>query len=245
MKPNPEPFPFADYVRARENLERALGEDEDTYLLLTGETGTGKTALVRDLSIAIDRHRYRSLYFSHARALGASGLVRVLARTLRVAPGRSHAETVHALAAQLRDEPVPLWLSFDEAHDLPEETLTEVRTLAESDLGNHSRLRVLFSGLPPLRERLGAIAPLWRRILVREEIASMTRDELPPFLDHHFGKPTRVRFSEESLEILFERARAVPGLILPAARALLRTAPAKGALAPTFVEDALERWELP
>jgi type II secretory pathway predicted ATPase ExeA len=245
MKPNTEPYPFADYVRAREGLERALGESENTYLLLTGESGTGKTALVRDLQVAIDRHRHRSLYFSHARALGASGLVRVLARTLRVATGRSHAETVHALAAQLRDEPLPLWLSLDEAHELPEETLTEVRTLAESDLGHQNRLRVLFCGLPPLRERLGGIPPLWRRILVREEIASMIRDELPPFLVHHFGKPTRDRFSDESLAILFERARGIPGLLLPAARTLLRTAPPKGALAPTFVEDALERWELP
>ncbi|MFQ5426165.1 MAG: AAA family ATPase, partial [Gaiellales bacterium] len=160
MKPNHEPYPFADYVRARKSLERALREGEDTYLLLTGESGTGKTALVRDLSAAIDRHHYRAQYFSHARALGASGLVRVLARTLRVPTGRSHAETVHALAAQLREEPVPLWLSLDEAHELPEETLTEVRTLAESDLGNSRRLRVLFSGLPPLRERREDIPPL-------------------------------------------------------------------------------------
>jgi type II secretory pathway predicted ATPase ExeA len=245
MKPNTEAFPFADYLRARESLERAVRERNDTYLLLTGESGTGKTALLRDLQTAIDRHRYRSLYFSHARALAASGLVRVLARTLRVPTGRSHAETVYALTAQLRDEPLPIWLSFDEAHELPEETLTEVRTLAESDLGHESRLRVLFSGLPPLRERLGAIAPLWRRILVREEIASMTREELPPFLVHHFGKPTRERFSDESLGVLFERARGIPGLILPATRTLLRTAPPKGVLTATFVEDAIERWELP
>lgn len=245
MKPNPDPFPFADYVRALQSLERAVRDGEDTYLLLTGETGTGKTALMRALSATLDHHRYRPIYFSHARELRPSGLVRVLARTLRVSPGRSHAETVHALAAQLRDEPLPLWLLLDEAHELPAETLTEVRTLAESDLGQTSRLRVLLCGLPPLRERLQAIPPLWRRILVREEIASLTRDELPPFLIHHFGKPTRDRFSDETLALLFERGRAVPGLLLPAVRALLRTAPPKGPFQPPFVEDALDRWELP
>ena len=127
MKPNPQPFPFADYVRARQTLERALRAGDDRYLLLTGDTGSGKTALVAELLHTLDRHRLRPLYFSHARQLGPSGFVRVLARALRVAPGRSHAETMHALTAQLREEPVELWLSFDEAHDLPPETLREVR----------------------------------------------------------------------------------------------------------------------
>jgi len=244
MKPNPQPFPFADYIRTRQTLERALKDGADRYLLLTGDSGSGKTALVAELLASVDRHRLRPLYFSHARQLGPSGLIRVLARTLRVAPGRSHAETMHALTAQVREEPVDLWLSFDEAHDLPPETLGEVRALAEADLGRESRLHLLFVGLPPLREHLQAIPPLWRRLTVREEITSLTRDELPPFLAHHFGKPTAERFHDDALRLLFERGRGTPGLLGPAARTVLRTAPPKGAILAPFVEHVLDRWEL-
>ncbi|MFQ5601158.1 MAG: AAA family ATPase [Candidatus Krumholzibacteriia bacterium] len=240
-----QPFPFADYCRARKALELALRDADDTYLLLTGETGSGKTALLQELTATLDRYRYRPLYFSHARQLGPTGLVRVLARAVRVPTGRSHAETVHALVAHLHDEPLQLWIGFDEAHELPAETLAEVRALAECDLGSPSRLRILFCGLPALRERLQAMPSIWRRIVVREEITSLTRDELAPFLVHHFGKATRQRFGDDALAILFERGRALPGYILPAARAVLRAAPRQGTVQPTFVEDVLDRWDLP
>jgi type II secretory pathway predicted ATPase ExeA len=242
---NTEPFPFADYVRAQKHLEEALEHGDDTYLLLTGDTGTGKTALLRGLTQKLDRYRYRPIYFSHARQLGATGFVRVIARSLRLSPCRSHPETVQVLVAHLHEEPAEIWVWFDEAHELPEETLAEARTLAESDLGGHSRLHVLFTGLTVLRERLQAMAPLWRRIVVREELSGLTRDEFGTFVVHHFGKAIADRFSDDGLSLLFERGRGIPGLLLPAIRATLRHAASKGGkIQTTSVEDILSRWDL-
>ena len=49
--------------------------------------------------------------------------------------------------------------------------------------------------------------------------------------------------SEEELTTLFERAKGLPGLLLPMARAVFaRTDP--GPLDPVAVDDTLERWEL-
>jgi len=242
---NTEPFPFADYVRAQTHLEEALEQGDDTYLLLTGDTGTGKTALLRGLTRKLDRYRYRPIYFSHARQLGATGFVRVITRSLRLSPCRSHPETVQALVTHLHEDPAEIWVWFDEAHELPEETLAEARTLAESDLGGDSRLHILFTGLTPLRERLQAMTPLWRRIVVREELSGLTRDELPAFLVHHFGKATAERFGDDGLSLLFERGRGVPGLLLPAVRATLRHATNKsGKIHTAHVEDILSRWDL-
>jgi Cdc6-like AAA superfamily ATPase len=44
---NRSPFLFRDFVRARKYLIEALVEGDETYAMLTGETGTGKTALLR------------------------------------------------------------------------------------------------------------------------------------------------------------------------------------------------------
>ena len=77
-------FAFADFARAIENLENTFRNEADRYLLLTGETGVGKTMLCRQLHSALDRCRYRVLYFSHARHLSATGLIRVLAGFLRL-----------------------------------------------------------------------------------------------------------------------------------------------------------------
>jgi type II secretory pathway predicted ATPase ExeA len=226
------------------NLERTLEQGEDPYVLLTGDTGTGKTALLRQLTQKLDRYRFRPLYFSHARQLGATGLIRVIARALRLGPRRSHPETVQALVAHLHEEPAVLWLWFDEAHDLPDDTLAEARALAEADLGGHSRLHILLTGLPPLREKLQAMPPLWRRIVVREELTGLTREETAAFILHHFGQTTRDRFCDDGLALLFERGRGIPGLILPALRATLRQATPKGKIPPTAIEDLLGRWDL-
>jgi len=67
-------FAFADFARVLENLENAFLNDMEHYLLLTGETGVGKTRLCRQLNAALDRCRYRVLYFSHARHLSATAL---------------------------------------------------------------------------------------------------------------------------------------------------------------------------
>ncbi|MEJ2328141.1 MAG: AAA family ATPase, partial [Chromatiaceae bacterium] len=80
---NPTPFPFEDFRRAKQRLQRALLEHHEPFVLLTGETGTGKTALLRELRAEIDRTRYRVLYFAQARKLGAVGLIKVLGEGLR------------------------------------------------------------------------------------------------------------------------------------------------------------------
>jgi len=87
-------FAFADFARALENLENAFRNENERYLLLTGETGVGKTWLCRQLNSALDRCRHRVLYFSHARHLGATALIRVLAGCMRLPTRRSHSETL-------------------------------------------------------------------------------------------------------------------------------------------------------
>ena len=74
---NRSPFPFRDFVRAKQSLVEAFVDGGETYAMLTGETGTGKTALLRELRSQLDRGRHRVLYFSAARKLGAAGLVKV------------------------------------------------------------------------------------------------------------------------------------------------------------------------
>ena len=239
-----KPFFFSDFAHSLENLSNALHDEQERYLLLTGETGSGKTMLCRQLRANIDRCRYRLLYFSHARHLSATGLVRVLASTLRVPTRRSHSETMQGLINSFCDEPYQLLLCFDEAHDLPEETLLEARALAESELAGECLVRILLVGMPPLRHRLQAIASLWRRIVLREELTGMTLDELSPFLDHHFGQEQTQRLCEQGMHTLFERGRGIPGLIVPMFRRILCENNDNGPIEPLRLEEILQRWDL-
>jgi len=48
-QPNPQAFPYTDYVNARKILKAALKGD-CFYGLLTGASGMGKTELLRDIT---------------------------------------------------------------------------------------------------------------------------------------------------------------------------------------------------
>lgn len=242
---NPAPYPFRDFVRARQALLSALLDHHEPFALLTGDTGTGKTALLRELRGQLDRARHRVLYFSEARKLGAAGLVKVVAESLRVRTAMCHSVSLDRLLRALAEEPHSLMLWLDECHELPEETLAEARALAESDLDATRRVQILLVGLPRLRAELQTQPHLWRRIVVREELTGLTFEELPEFLDHHFSGAHAKRLCEHGLSALFERAKGVPGLVLPMYRAILaRAASEEGNIDPAEVEDTLERWDL-
>lgn len=241
---NRTPFPYRDFVRVKQAVLTALREQEETYVLVTGETGTGKTALMRDLRAELDRARYRVLYFAEARRLGAPGLVRLLAKSLRTDTSMYHAVSLDRVVRALSEETQRVLLWFDEAHELPEETLAEARALAESDLDSSPKVQMLLVGMPRLRADLQAQAHLWRRIAVREEITGLQLDEVAPFLEHHFGAASAKRLCERSLAALFEHAKGAPGLVLPLAKRVLAVASGKGKLEPEQVQDVLQRWNL-
>jgi type II secretory pathway predicted ATPase ExeA len=237
-------FAFDDFARALENLENAFRNENDRYLMLTGETGVGKTWLCRQLNTALDRCRHRVLYFSHARHLSATALIRVLATWMRLPTRRSHSETLQGLISALGEQPHQLLIWFDEAHELADETLLEAKALAESDLDGSCPVRILLIGMPLLRDQVQAIAPLWRRIVVREELTGLTFDELPPFIEHHFGAENLQRICQQGMHILFERARGIPGLVVPRFKKILAENKSGGPIDPLFLDDMLQRWEL-
>jgi type II secretory pathway predicted ATPase ExeA len=242
---NTTPYPFRDFVRVTQSLLSALVEHPEPFALLSGDTGTGKTAVLREIRTHLDRARHRVLYFSEARKLGAAGLVKVLGESLRVRASMCHAVSFERVLRALADEPHSLLIWLDEAHELPEETLAEARALAESDLDGTRRIQILLVGLPKLRAELQALPALWRRIVVREELTGLVFEELPAFLEHHFGPEPPPRLDERGLSALFERAKGVPGLLLPMFRTVLtRTTTPEGSIDPIEVEDILQRWEL-
>lgn len=211
--PNRSPFLYADYVKAKKTLQAALG-GPCFYALLTGQSGMGKTSLLRDISTSIDRHRHHVVYLSCAQASVVS-IVRYLASLLHVTPRRCYLETARVLNEAIQAQTAHLLLWVDEADQVDPAALGQLRMLAESEMGCEQLMSVVFSGLPAIGALLDApsLFPLKRRISYRLGLAGLRRDELEPFLQHRFGCSEAARVPPGVHDELFERTGATPALI--------------------------------
>lgn len=234
-----EPFPYQDFQNALASLKSAMTR-APAYALVLGESGSGKTTLLRTLAAQLDRRRFQVLYLSHGQP-SPSGLVRLLAESFHLPVRRTRAETSRLLVQTLRNHPTRLLLSIDEAHALADDTLHEIRLLAEADPDAPPLFGAVLSGLLELKQRLLAphLFPLWRRMRPRVLLTGLRREELAAFLVHHLGKEAPARFESAALDALFEQARGLPALIRDGAEDCLRASP-KGPIGPAHVADALD-----
>jgi type II secretory pathway predicted ATPase ExeA len=233
---------YSDFDAAKEKLLTAIHRGP-FYGLLVGESGTGKSSLLRRVAAICDRHRYNMLYLSGSQTT-KSGLGRYLVDVLNLARRRSHAETLRALIQILRESPARLILLMDEAHQLPESTLQEARLLAESDLEPTALFSVVFAGTLDLKTKLDAAAlfPLKRRISLRLELTGLKKDEVRPFVLARVDGGERL--CEDLVAAIFERARGIPALIEDLATTCLHSVPGKDSIALGSVEEVLEAWEV-
>ncbi len=223
-QPDAGPFPYGDYVAAREALQSAL-LNGPVYAELTGASGTGKSSLLRELTDSLDPHHFQPVYVSSS-GTSLTNVARFLARTVRVSPKRTHLETVQSLLEVLVTQPAKLVVFVDEADRVNAEALHELRVLAECYSPGRQLFSVVLSGLPDLRQNLDSptLFPLKRRISVRALLRGLKADELVPFLRHRFAAEAE-RVPEESHEGLFERTRATPGVIDKVVRYALNARP--------------------
>lgn len=218
--------------------------------LLLGQTGTGKSSLLRLFLGGLPKNRYNAHYL-HLTHLGARGLLRLIVSELGEAPAFGKDRLFTQVLERVRKSDTPTILVLDEAHLIDPAALTDLRLLLSSAIESGPALRIVLSGQEPLRNILtrAAHADLQNRITVRYRLAPLTEEQSAAYIEARVRQSGAAEklFEPEAKTSIHEYAAGVPRQINNIATACLIHAAAQNAkkINENLVNQTMAEFQLP
>jgi len=190
------------------------------FILLTGEVGSGKTTLIRNL---INKHYERLVLAKIFNTCVTSEQLLAMINDDFGLPvhGKDKVALIRDLNSFLVEQyacgnqPV---LIIDEAQNLGTELLEEIRMLSNLETDDSKLLQIILVGQPELRTILAApeLLQLRQRININCHIQALNRLETSQYIAHRLdvaGNANAVNFPPETLDYIFQYSKGIPRLI--------------------------------
>jgi len=190
------------------------------FILLTGEVGSGKTTLIRNL---LDKH-YDNAVLSkvfNTRVTSEELLEMINDDFGLVTQGKDKVTLVRDLNTFLVDQYAqgnqPI-LIIDEAQNLSAELLEEVRMLSNLEASDSKLLQIILVGQPELRTTLSApeMRQLRQRININCHLHALNREEVEQYITYRLevaGNASAACFSPGALDAIYHYSRGIPRLV--------------------------------
>ena len=190
------------------------------FILFTGEVGSGKTTLIRDLLEKRYEHVVLSKIFN-TRVTSEQLLAMINDDFGLAVQGKDKVTLIRDLNGFLIEQYAggnQAILIIDEAQNLSPDLLEEVRMLSNLEASNCKLLQIILVGQPELRTTLAApeLRQLRQRININCHLQALNREEIEQYITRRLevaGNSSAVHFSPESLEVIFRYSRGIPRLI--------------------------------
>src|SRR5512133_2021212 len=180
------------------------------FILLTGEVGSGKTTLIRDLLDKRYEHVVLSMIFN-TRVTSEQLLAMINDDFGLAVQGKDKVTLIRDLNKFLIEQygvgnkPV---LIIDEAQNLSPDLLEEVRMLSNLESSSSKLLQIILVGQPELRSILAApeLRQLRQRININCHLQALNREEIEQYITRRLevaGNATAVQFEPASLDAIF------------------------------------------
>ena len=190
------------------------------FILLTGDVGSGKTTLIRDLLNKHYDHVVLAKVFN-TRATTEQLLAMINEDFGLSVEGKDKVTLIRDLNTFLVEQYAggnqPI-LIIDEAQNLAPEQLEEIRMLSNLEMADSKLLQIILVGQPELRSILAApgLLQLRQRISINCTISPLNRHETEQYISHRLevaGNGTAVTFLPATLDIVYQYSRGIPRLI--------------------------------
>ena len=193
------------------------------FIQITGEVGAGKSTLCRAVLSVLEETEgtYDTALVLNPVMTGIQ-LLRTILRELDLDDrGNDRVRLLQRLNEFLLERASAgsdVVLIIDEAQDMSDELLEEVRLLSNLETEDRKLLQIVLVGQPELRSKLdGArLRQLRQRIIVRFHLGPISRGETEDYIRHRLvvaGSRGRPTFSPAALRAIHRYSRGVPRLI--------------------------------
>lgn len=215
-------FNNPSHQQAMNVLQVALRSGEG-FIKITGEVGTGKTLLCRQLLNQLSNdEQYVATYLPNPN-LSPSALNLALAEEMGLqcdANANQHSvlKLINERLIELAAEGKKVVLLIDEAQAMPEESLEALRLLTNLETEKSKLLQIVLFGQPELNDMLErpSIRQLKQRITFSYALEPMSKDGVQAYLAHRLltaGYAGATLFSGGVIGQVFSASRGVPRLI--------------------------------
>lgn len=220
LTPNPRFLYFS--ARHREALNHLLYgiRERKGFVQLTGEVGAGKTTICRAFLDKLGPQYATALILNPV--LDSDHLMKAIAMEFGLdTKGRDRLETLAAINQFLLEQVEhgrDAVLIIDEAQDLTDELLEQVRLLSNLETDERKLLQIVLMGQPELRDRLNAphLRQLRQRITVRYHLRPLSRLEVGRYIQHRLqisGANGAPYFTAGALWRIHRYSKGIPRLI--------------------------------
>jgi len=220
---SPDPrffFGSRGHKRAQSYLQYGLTQGEG-FIVITGDVGTGKTMLVRNLFAGLSKENIVAAQLVTTQ-LGADDMLRMIASSYGLAhEGLGKATLLKNLETFLitrAREGKRVLLVIDEAQNLPLSSLEELRMLSNFQLSGKVLLQSFLLGQADFKDTLRSpqMEQLRQRVIAAYHLNPLGEDETKTYIEHRMtlvGWTTDPVISDEAYAGIHKYTSGVPRLI--------------------------------